>query len=76
MVGGALAVFVLEILCKHVFLWVCAYNYGFPLLPLSLSVSHVILVIVTFFLSRSYCPCTLINVYTLTSALFPCPPLL
>lgn len=28
--GGVLSVFVLGILCKHVFLWVCAYNYGFP----------------------------------------------
>lgn len=27
---GVLSVFVLGILCKHVFLWVCAYNYGFP----------------------------------------------
>lgn len=34
--GGVLSVFVLEILCKHVFLWVCA----FPRLRVSLSVSR------------------------------------
>ncbi len=71
--GGGFTVFVLEILCKHVFLWVCASNCGFPSLHLSLSVSlfsHVISVMMTFSLSRSYCPCTVSDVCTPTSPLF------
>lgn len=28
--GVVLRVFALGIMCKHVFLWVCACNHGFP----------------------------------------------
>lgn len=62
---GVLSVFVLGILCKHVFLWVCAYNYRFPSPRLSLSLSfscylcHCDLLTI----SCSYCPCTVVNVY-------------
>lgn len=41
--GGVLRVFVRRIMCKHVFLWVCACNHGFPFttcLALSLARRH------------------------------------
>lgn len=40
---GVLSMFLLEILCKHVFVWVCACNYGFPSLLLSLSLSELVM---------------------------------
>lgn len=69
-----LGVFVLEILCKHVFLWAWAYNYGFPFL--SLSFCHVILVILTFLLSFIIDLAQLSLFAYQRLHLLPCPPLL
>lgn len=71
---GMLSVFVLEILYKHVFLWVCACNYGFPPLCLSLPLCFLCyLVIVTLVLSCSYCPHTAVTVCTPVSPLLDLP---
>lgn len=72
--GGVLSVFVLELLCKHVFLWVCA----FPCLRVSLSVSRYLCHGDILTIACSHCPCSVIGVYTLMPPLFfffsPCPP--
>lgn len=66
---GGHGMFVFEILCKHVFLWVCPTIMA-SYLCLFLFISCVILVTVTFLPSCPYCPCWHITIYILTSLLF------
>lgn len=69
---GGLRVFVLKILCKHVFLWVCVCNYGLPSLFLSFSLCLSFYLGHYDILSSSYCPCKFKTVYT-TSPFFVLP---
>lgn len=75
---GVPAVFALEILCKHVFLWVCACNYGLPSLPPSLCFScylgHCDILTIWFLLFLRSHHCLQAGVSLTLSFFFFCPP--